>query len=88
MKRIGLALCLFALISCSQKLLTYGNVHAAQYVLINKKTMAFRTYDRKPEVDSNHYLATIKVIKMESSGRVFMDCITTEKSTIRLILKE
>ena len=89
MKSIGLSLCLsIALISCSTELLTYKTYHVAQYVLINRETMAFRTYDRKPEYDEKLYhLATIKKMKKQRNGVVWIDCTTTEKSTIRLILK-
>lgn len=88
--RIGFALCLsLALISCSTKLLTYKNVHVAQIVIINRETMAFRTYDRLPsDVDENkYYITKIQRMKQTRSGIVWIDCITKEKSTIRLILK-
>lgn len=87
--RIALSLCLcLALISCSTSLTVYKNVHIAQVVIINKETLAFRTYDRLPiKVDSTKYdIARIQRMKQTRKGIVWIDCITKEKSTIRLVL--
>lgn len=78
------------LTACSVNILKYKDIHIAQYVLINKKTIAFQTYNRKPDSINynNYHLATIKRMKKTKKGIVWIDCITEDKTTIRLILNK